>query len=267
MKPPKKITFDRKEKITILAASASMLVFALLIKASGVSLEKIIIIQNQFLNVFFGGSAGFVSLQFISQLLLAMAFLSLALSFLSAYGAGKDRYQTGLVSGLISSAIVLILMPSAMSIFIALALIASFSYIVPLSSTYFAELKKWRLFRTGSNASGKALLVINIIIAVGIFVSISANSGFYQEVFRKDITATISSAALGTVNTDSPLIKEQISRRVEEMVDSSPMFQSYIEWLPILTALSIWIFLEILRSLVLSNITGLFTGVLLRRNR
>lgn len=259
-----KMGLDRESKKAVVSATASFLAFAVLLKLSDISLAKLVVLQNQFLKVLFGGSPEFLSVAFMLQLVLAALFLSLSLALLCAYGARQDNYRTGLIAGAASSAILLALMPSVMSLFIAAAVIVSFSYVVGISNAYYSELKKWKLFRTGSNAAGKALLVINLIIALGMLATISLDAGQYREIFKADITETISAATLGTVNVDSPVIKEQIEKRVSELVETSPVFQSYIRWLPLLTALSIWIALEFFRSLILANAAGLFTAVLLR---
>ena len=260
----KKLEFDTYEKATIVVAVLSFFVFALLLKLSNMSVDRLVILQNQFLKVLFGGSAEFLSLSVVLQLLLAMVFLTVSLSLLSAYGARRDRYQIGLVSGIVSSIIFLVIFPTIISLFVAAAVVLSFSYTVMISGAYFNELKKWRMFRTGSAAVGKALLIINLIVAAGILTTITLDSGHYKAIFKEDLTNTITAATLGTVKTDSPVMQEQIKKRVAELVDTSSLFQSYIKWLPILTAFSIWIAMEFLRSLVFSNIAGLFTALLLR---
>lgn len=258
------ISFSREEKATVLAVAACSLASALLVKASGMSLDRLVIAQNEAVKLLFGGSAEFLGAAVIIQLMFSMFFLSLGLSFLSAYGAGNDRYQTGLVSGIISAALLVAVIQTMQALIAGISLIAAFSYAVPLSNTYFKELKKWKFFRTGSNAAGKAFFVINLIIAAGIFILITANAGHYEGIFSADLKATISSAALETVDIDSPLIREQVSSRVSELVDTSPVFQSYIKWLPLLTAFTFWIALEFMRSVIFSNVSGALTSAMLR---
>lgn len=257
---------QKEEKIAITAATAFMLVFSLLVRISGITLEKIITMQNQIAGVLLGGQHS-ISFLFVMEILLAMISLSFALSFLSAYGAKNDRYQTGLLAGAASSIVFVALNPAIFSLAVALAIVVAFSYAVPLASTYFAELKKWKLFRTGSNAAGRALMAFNVIVAVGIFVSVSAAGPYYGEVFTKDLAVTISSATLRTVDTDSPVVKEQIKIRVAEMVSKSPLFMSLVGWLPVVAALSAWIALEFLRMLVLPNTSGALTAALLRHRK
>lgn len=259
-----RINLDREGKKTAVLATASFSAFALLLRASGISIERLVVLQNQLLKMLFGSSPEFLSVALLLQLMLAAVFLSLSLALLSAYGSRQDRYQTGLIAAAVSSAILLALMPGVMSLFIAAAVIVSFPYVIGISNAYYSELKKWKLFRTGSNAVGKALLIINLIVGLGILVTISLNAGQYKEIFKADITDTISSGAQGAVGTDSPAVRELVQKRAAELVDTSPLFQSYIRWLPLLTAFSIWIALEFLRSLVLANVAGLFTAVLLR---
>ena len=259
-----KIDLDKESKKTIILTSVSFFLFVFLIKASDMNLDRLVILQNQFMKVLFGSQPEFLSLSLILQLLLAMIFLTLSLAFLASYGAKKDKYQVGLIAAIISSIGLIAAIPTMLSLFIAAAVLVAFPFTVSASNTYYSELKKWKFFRIGSNAAGKALLIINLIVGLGILIAISLNSVHYTEIFKADIRETITSATLNTVGIDSPLVREQVERRTAELVDKSPLLQSYFRWLPVLTPLSLWLAFEFLRSLLLANVAGIFTSILLR---
>ena len=260
-----KLILDKKDKLTILAVSVSMLLFAVLVKLSGISVSKIVLFQNQLLKLFLGGGTEIISLALILPLLSAFLFLVLALAFLSSYGTARDEYRVGMISGIISAVIVAFVLPSIPALVFGISLIIAFSYIVSLSNTYFMELKKWKFFRTGSHAAGRALLIINLGLVLGIFISVNIGIEDHKIIFKEDLTNAVSSAALAALPIESPELKNQIEAQVEGMVEGMPLFQSFIKWLPFLTAFSAWIFLEFMRSLVLSNICGVFTAVLIRK--
>ncbi|MBI2232438.1 MAG: hypothetical protein HYU56_00825 [Candidatus Aenigmarchaeota archaeon] len=259
-----KIDLDKESKKTIILTSVSFFLFVFLIKASDMNLDRLVILQNQFMKVLFGSQPEFLSLSLILQLLLAMIFLTLSLAFLASYGAKKDKYQVGLIAAIISSIGLIAAIPTMLSLFIAAAVLVAFPFTVSASNTYYSELKKWKFFRIGSNAAGKALLIINLIVGLGILIAISLNSVHYTDIFKADIRETITSATLNTVDIDSPIIREQVEKRTAELVDESPLLQSYFRWLPLLTPLSLWLAFEFLRSLLLANVAGIFTSILLR---
>ncbi|KKW40303.1 MAG: hypothetical protein UY87_C0025G0002 [Candidatus Peribacteria bacterium GW2011_GWC2_54_8] len=207
-----KIDLDKESKKTIILTSVSFFLFVFLIKASDMNLDRLVILQNQFMKVLFGSQPEFLSLSLILQLLLAMIFLTLSLAFLASYGAKKDKYQVGLVAAIISSIGLIAAIPTMLSLFIAAAVLVAFPFTVSASNTYYSELKKWKFFRIGSNAAGKALLIINLIVGLGILIAISLNSVHYTEIFKADIRETITSATLNTVGIDSPLVREQVER-------------------------------------------------------
>ena len=62
-------------------------------------------------------------------------------------------------------------------------------------------------------------------------------------------------------------LENAIRQEIQNSVDSSPIFNSYIRWLPVTSAFTIWVLLEFLRGLILSNIGGLFSTAILRSAR
>jgi len=87
------------------------------------NLDRLVILQNQFMKVLFGSQPEFLSLSLILQLVLAMIFLTLSLAFLASYGAKKDKYQVGLVAAIISSIGLIAAIPTMLSLFIAAAVL------------------------------------------------------------------------------------------------------------------------------------------------
>lgn len=257
------MNLESKEKIALAASAIAFLVSAAAIKINGFSTNSVVNIQNTILrNMFLQsqstlGAISLVVLPFIA-ILLALVFLTVALAVLAAYGYYSSETRIGAVAGAIGAIIyIAVLGVSITSAAFAIGVFLVSYYVVPLSSTYGRELKRWVRYRTGSNAVGKALFVLNIIIAAGVFVAVLANLAAYQESFRQDFTQSLV-AAVG----NAPGVN--IEERVAAALNQAPLFQSYFRWLPVLTALGAWIILEFLRSIVLSNIAGAATHFMIR---
>jgi len=153
-------------------------------------------------------------------------------------------------------------------------------YINPLSNTYFQELVKWKYFRTGAHAVSKALMIFTVFLAAGIFISVY--TGDYNQKFIDSMTETLSKSAINyevfekSIDEKYPGIsEEQKIAVIEELVEktratiresmtTSPIFSAYIRWLPVASAITVWFILEFIRSLILSNIAGVFSSVLTR---
>ena len=253
----------RKES-EIIAAAFSFLAFAAALRISGVSASTLVGMQNIFLKSFVAQSAteimSLLVLPFIS-VFIAFIFLVLGFAFLCLHGYKSGDYRTGIYSGIFGAVFVVLATGTSLpGIFLAAALIISSAYIVPLSYTYSKELKKWVFFRVGSNAIGKALMIINMLLALGIFLSVASNMSFYGASFRNDIKQSMTDIAMASAPASIP-DRAALEAKVAESVDSMPIINSYVRWLPILTAVLAWFALEFLR-LLLSNIGGIFTKIL-----
>lgn len=260
---------DKKEKSVTSFSFLSFLLSFLLIRFSGFSLSSIVNMENYFIKSIalqtssntFAVLYAFLSPFYI--VFLGLIFFVLGVSTLSYYGYKKINQRAVSLLGVISALFALLLFPTLIGAFIAGSVLFCCLYASKLSNTYSKELKKWVFFRTGSNTVGKVLFVVNIIIFVGIFVAVITNQQAYAASFRQDITDSMKSIALALPGASS-IPSETLNQRIESAVQTSPLINSYITWLPVTTAFMAWVILEFLRNVLLSNIGGVFTYIMLR---
>jgi hypothetical protein len=233
-------------------ASVCFAIFAVIIKISGFSVATLASMQTKMLNVFFSGSSVMSSVASLLSpfygVFAGLVFLTLGFSFLSSYGFFSTRSRMPYISPFIGSAAVLMLLgASIMGIFISVAMIVSSFYIIPLSNTYGKEFKRWVFFRTGSNSTGKVLMILNIIIFAAVLLSALSAAQAYQEEFKKGIADSLVMLAPDAQLPDEfrdvvnkEIIEEQAKKVIRETVDSSPVVASMARWLPILISISAW---------------------------
>jgi len=271
----------KRETVAIIGSVSSFIIFAILLALSNLSTDSFVNMQSYLIKSMLAGSAentlsaffNLISPLFI--LFFAVLFLVLGFVFVSSFGVYETKRNTGLIIGIIGmTAVIVMLRFSILSIFLGIAILCSVFLIMNISNTYFKELKRWKFFRTGSHSIAKALIVINILVALGIFIAISINLSAYQQSFRKEMSSTIGDMVVNEMSGFSAVpenmrsaMTEQIRAQIEnEVIPNSPLFNAYIIWLPILTALSVWVILEFTRTLIYSNLAGAFSVVLIRMN-
>lgn len=306
-----------KEILTIVSTSVCFFLFAYL---TDFTVDELVNIQTSFIKLTMsqsGTSAIVNTLSLFVPSFVAMIFLVLGFMIIVGYALNKDDKRSklsrniGLACGIIGAIIVLFMFNfSITSFFIAISLIISAVYIVPLSKTYEQELKRWKLFRIGSNSSGKILLIFNILVSIGILVAVSMNMTHYRERFANEFSSTLKTLSvqqataladtyietyrasaiaaidktypslsqaerqqlISTVNQQVAALKKALLEEVEKKADETsrsavqnlPLFKAYITWLPILTAFTVFVILEFLRSLIFSNIAGIFSTVTIK---
>jgi hypothetical protein len=258
---------ENLDKVSAAFSIVFYAIFLAFIKFSGVSINYIVNIQNTVLKSMIIESAGKNTLSSVVYLLTPFltAFVSLlvlvaALSFMCSYGYYKPGKKIGMITGIINAIVTIILFPSIIGVFIAVSAFVTFWYVVPLSNTYGMELKKWKKFRTGSNAVGKALLIFNIIVALGVLFSVAGNINVYKASFKEDLVGTATSITLESLPPESQMLGEGVLRdRISSSIENSKLFDAYIRWLPIISAFGLWVMLEFIRNIILSNVGGLFT--------
>jgi len=260
------MNIERRETTTIAGSLVAFAIFAILLKINGLSASGAANIQSTIMKTMLLPSADTFSavsvvLSPFLAALLALVFLVLALSFLASYGYKNEDRRVGAATGIIGALVSVLIFPTIAGVFLAVAFFVSCIFIISLSNTYAKELKKWVFFRTGSNSIGKVLLIFNILIALGIFFSVLSDVSSYQQTFRDELK---SSMALAIPNV--PGAQDLLDRQVDSAL-SSPFFSAYFRWLPVVSALGVWVLLEFLRNLVLSNIGGIFTSVLIRMRK
>jgi len=273
--------FGVKETITLLGGVISFALFAIVLYLSRFSVNSIVDLQNHILKTILlqTGEVNTIGaivalLQPFTLVFVALLFLVLGFAFLSSHGFFSTDKKIGFISGIIGAILILVLLNlSIASLFIAAALIIGSLYIIPLSNTYGKELKKWILFRTGSHSISKVLLITNILIAVAIFLAIFSNLPAYETNFKDDITESMTTVAMASIPRSQAFLfdesqvqqlEDEVRNQVESSVNESSIFNSYIRWLPATSAFTIWVLLEFLRGLILSNIGGAFTSGILR---
>lgn len=264
-------TLGKLEKSVFLSAVMSFLIFLLSLRLSGFSASAMVNFQNYITKtlIFSSGSTIGALYSAVKPFLLvffSLIFLSLALSILSYYGCKDSRKAAGKYTGLVAALFSIILFPSVWGVFLAAALFITSYYAPQFSDMYSKEIKKWVTFRTGSRTAGKMLMIANIVVVLGLFVSVLAAQPVYEASFKKDLTDSMKSIAL-VLPGASLLPSDKLEQRIESAIESSPLFTSYIVWLPVTTALSAWFMLEILRNLILANVSGVFTYFMLRKSK
>ncbi|MBI5060691.1 MAG: hypothetical protein HZB67_00075 [Candidatus Aenigmarchaeota archaeon] len=303
---------NRKEIATILLAVVCFSLFAYFIDFS---VSKIVGMETLFLKTALQAENSVIGTFLLAlNSLIALVFLVLGFMILASYAVSskpsRKSGNIGLISGIISAAIVLLIFHfSPASFFVAISLVICSRFIIPLARTYEQELKKWKLFRIGSNSSGKVLLIFNILVSIGVLVAVYANMPVYKQEFLDDMSSTISSltsqqaaaladsyiesyrsSAISTISKNYPdLTPSQRQSMINEIniqaaqikntllsemqgktsnassiAESMPIFKTYLEWLPLITAFTVFVVLEFLRSLVLSNIAGIFSAALIK---
>ena len=268
------------EKIILICSLMCVIIFLLFLRFSGLNIEFAVNIQNYFLKTALLQTSGmsiFSSIAILSSVFIVFfagfVFLMIGLGILCAYSFENEKikHSLGLLTGLISGLFALFLFNfSIISFFLALAIIITCYYTISFADTYRKELKKWIYFRTGSKTANRILFIFNIIIATGVFFSVLSGNAVYQQDFQKGISDSMKEISIGSMNLEnmSPeyqtMMKQEINKSVSYMLKNSPIIESYIRWLPVSTAFGVWIGLEFLRFMLLSNIAGLFTTFFIR---
>ncbi len=257
-------------------AAVSFVLFSVIIAASGFSTYSISNTQNIFINGFISQKPVSVVLgdvfSYFSAPLIALLFLVLGFAFLSSFGFCSEKKSIAVFAGIVGAvAAVALFKFTPLSLMVAVAIIVSSLYIVSMSNVYAKELKKWVFFRTGSSSISKAFMIFNIFVFIGIVLTVYGSLPAYQSSFKESFVESVVSVVpqnMGQVdNIDPEIARQQIRNYVESTVDSSPLLNSFLRWLPILVGFSAWIILEFLRAFIFSNIGGLFTSLLIRINK
>lgn len=263
---------NKSEKITVIGAIMSFAISAAFMKFSGFSVVSLVNLSNSLVEKMLVQSAGLNTLGAMSMLaghflnvIIAIVFLTLAFSFLASYGFYEDRKKTGIVLSLIGGVIFFFFLGFTLaSMVIAAGVVLAGCSVVPLASNYGRELKKWVRFRVGTNSVSRAQFIFNLMVALAVFVAVMSNLAFYQGEFRADLRSSISAAVKPSLpaGADMKSVDALIDKQITALV-ASPLFSSYISWLPVITAFTVWAILELLR-LFTPFLAGAFTSVIIR---
>ncbi|MBI3190452.1 hypothetical protein HYZ41_01985 [archaeon] len=263
--------FGPLEKAAFAGSVVAYVLFLFMLKSSGMSVGFIVNLQNFLLKSMIVSSAGSSTLSAVSvvvlpfvSIIIALVFLVISLSFAASYGYFSNETKTGLVLGAICAVLTVAFFQTLMTIFIALAAFVSFVYIIPLSNTYGKELKKWVKYRIGSNSIGKTFLIINILLAAGVFVAVLSGLSYYKTNFQAELTDTMTEITMASLPAQGIVNESLVREKVAASIEESQVFNAYFRWLPVFSAFSVWIIMEFLKSLVLSNIAGISTSCIVR---
>jgi Zn-dependent protease len=277
-----KDNIKKKEIITIIGSVICFFLFSLSAKYTGINLNYIVNFQNHFIKFMMIGtskmtmeSALFLAVSSFISILIALVLLVAGFAILSSYGFLENNRMVGLIAALISSLGLLVIFGfSIISVFVSLGLIIACMFIIPLANTYGKELKRWILFRSGSHSISTVLLIFNLIVSLGIFLAISANADYYQNSMKADLLATMEEVTLSEISNSGNIpeaqletLKDQIKQKTYDLFSNSLVMQSLVKFLPLTIAFSAWAFLELLRMLILPNVGGIITYVLIKINR
>ncbi|HLC67731.1 MAG TPA: hypothetical protein VJI12_02500, partial [archaeon] len=86
----------------------------------------------------------------------------------------------------------------------------------------------------------------------------------YGASFRSEMTVAMKSVVRSMPGA-STLSDSALTLAVENVVNSSEIFNAYVRWLPVTTALGVWFVLEMLRNIFLANIGGLVSLAISKR--
>jgi hypothetical protein len=269
-----KNSIGSKEILAIAGFFLCTAIFAIILFYSSLSVGSLVNIQNYFISGVMTDTAGMTTLDAVISLInpfitaiIALIFLVAGFAFLSAYGFVKSYSRLGLVSVAVAPLFLILFNFSLLSFFLSIAVVISSITIIPLSNTYGKELKRWTFFRTGSHSIGRVLLMTNILITIAVFLTIFTSLGSYEQSFKEDLSDTVTAMLSSSFSGELlPELQDEVNQRITTMFDESPIIGAYIRWLPVLTALLIFFILEFFRSLILSNIGGFFTDILIRIN-
>lgn len=260
------------DKDIIIAAFTSFLVSFLMLRLSGFSASTMVNSQNYIVKTMILSTSGMTTLDALSTalkpftvVLISLIFFVLAISLMSFYGYKNNNRRVGTIIGLLSAAAAIILFETIWGAFLAVAVFVCSFYSAQFSNTYAKELKRWVFFRVGSNTTGKILFITNIIIAFGLFFAVLQSQTTYETMFRQDLTDSMKSIVLAMPGA-SLLPQDTLNQKIESAISSSPLFPSYIRWLPVMTAFGAWVVLEFLRNVILANLSGVFTFILLKKS-
>jgi len=229
----------------------------------------------------------------ILYLILALICFSFGLTFLAVKKLGNIKYF-----------FILIFLPfgilfnySILFIFFSIGLYLASLLVISFGDAYEKELRKWKTFRVGSNATTKTLFVLFLFVLIGSFISFYFNNS-YKENFINSTISSLENIVLTEVknfstkntteilNTQMEIVRsiypnlteeqyreiennikaylpntsvQYLSSEIRDKLENSLIIKSLLIWFPFFMSISIWLFLEFLRIFLLSPISGVFS--------
>lgn len=206
----------------------------------GVSVERAVVFPSTLFSGFFetasktGSVSAFYTTAF-SIMPFVVPFIPIAIGFAIpvAYGAlnGEDK-RLGLsigVSGFLSPLFFNFTVPS---ILIAVGIVASCLLSTGLGFTFFQELQKWKPYRTGTYSVGRMLLIMNILVALSVFVSATTNLQHYEDVYKQQSRDTIAKFGTSLFIGGIPLSEMSDTDLIDTLSSVYPSFREEYEKMP-----------------------------------
>lgn len=259
------------DKAVIAGTFASFLVAFLVLRLSSFSASTMVNSQNYIVKTMILSTTGMTTLAAIytalkpfTYVFISLIFFSLAISILSFYGSRNNNKKVGIITGLLSAGCAVVIFETLWGAFLGVAVFLCCYYTPQFSDTYSKEFKRWVFFRTGSNTAGKVMFMANILISIGLFLTVLQSQAAYEVTFRQDLTDSMRAIVMSTPGA-SLLPQDTLNQKIDSSISSSNLFQSYIRWLPVMTAFSAWVVLEFLRNVILANLAGILTFILMKK--
>lgn len=212
---------SRGEVAVVIIISALIFAGFYILYISGLSLDYLITINANMPEKMVVSQEGFSLLGFLTSNFTpiiiaagALAVFALSISVLSVRPLGNIKYILLLpifMSGVLFNFSILFL-------FFGFGLFIAHIYAIPLGQTYFMEFKKWKLFRVGSNAAGKALFVLFLFVLAGSYIALSSNLNY-----RVEFSQGFKSSMVSLVGSEMENMKMQqsLSGQTEQFVQSA----------------------------------------------
>ncbi len=256
--------------VTVITVILFLASFAVL-KISEFSVLSLVNFQNYFIETMIVSTIGMGTLEAVNfaiqpflLVLVSLLLFVAGLSVLAAYGFKKEF--SGLIPGAIGAVVVVVLFQTVAGAFFALAVFLS-SFLTPnISSVYGRELKRWIPFRVGTSTVGKVMRFSNLIIVLGILSTVLLSQSFYEQSFKSDLSNSMKTIAISIPGAEM-IPSDMLEERISSLIDESPMLEAYTRWMPVTTAFGAWVTLEFLRSVLLANVSGLFTFLILKTSK
>ena len=260
-----------KEKFYGAASFALVLFSALLVKLSGFSASYMVNFQNYIIKTGVSQTSGMSTISalyyfFSPFFAIFAALIMIAVALVLAGLCGDDKYSPALIAGILSALSYVLIFRSVWGAFVGVGLLAAFFYAAKMAPVYREEIKKWIGFRTGSKTVSRALFIANVIISLGVLFAVLSAQAEYGASFRSEMTVAMKSVVRSMPGA-STLSDSALTLAVENVVNSSEIFNAYVRWLPVTTALGVWFVLEMLRNIFLANIGGLVSLAISKVNK
>lgn len=236
------MTPEERKRLGLYGIPSAFLIITglFLFRHFGISVERAIIFPSTLFSGFFesASKSGSVSAfyQMVSSIIpfvIPLIPIVAGLAIPVAYGAlnGEDK-RLGFSVG-ISGVFSLFLFNFTMgALLLAVAIMASCLLSTGLGFTFFQELRKWKPYRTGTYSVGRMLLIINILIALSVFVSATTNLQHYEDTYKQQTRETIARFGTTMFLGSVPLSEMSDTDLIDTLSSIYPAFREEYDRMP-----------------------------------